>query len=67
MKKMTKNNYVIKTLSKYSIDIESLDPKCIIEFKNKVKYLSDSRQKGKKNIKFEQEILRFFNIVAHNN
>lgn len=68
MKKMTKTNSVIKTLSKYSIDIESLDPKCIIEFKNKVKYLSDSRQKGKKKYKiWDIVVVTFICVLANCN
>lgn len=44
---MTKTNLTIGNLMRYSINIDSLNHNALIKFKNKIKYLSDSRQKSK--------------------
>lgn len=68
MKKMTKTNLAIKNLMKYSVDIDSLNHNALIEFKNKIKYLSDSRQKGKTKYKiWDIVVVAFICILANCN
>ena len=45
--KLTKSELNLKLLNKYKVDIEQLNFDALKEFKNKVKELSDKRQKGK--------------------
>lgn len=46
-KKLTKSDLTLKLLNKYKIDINDLSFDSLKLFKEKVKQLSDSRQKGK--------------------
>ncbi len=46
-KKLTKSDLTLKLLNKYKVDIDDLNYDSLKLFKEKVKQLSDSRQKGK--------------------
>ena len=51
-KKLTKTEIVRRMLKKYEVSLDKLNYDAIKEFKEKMKDLSDTRQKGKENIKF---------------
>jgi len=65
-KKLTKTEIVRRQLKKYEVSLDELDFKAIKEFKEKMKDLSDSRQKGKRKYKIWDIVVVTFLAVLGN-
>ncbi len=68
MIKQTKTKIVKDRIKKYAVSIDDLDKNSIIDFKEKIKYLTDSRQKSKKVYKiWDIVVTAFISVLANQN
>lgn len=65
-KKLTKTEVTMKLLNKYKINIDELNYDALKTFKNKVKALSDNRQKGKVKYKIWDIVVASFLAILGN-
>ena len=65
-KKLTKSEITEKLLNKYEVSLEELDYDALKQFKEKIKSLSDTRQKGKVKYKIWDIIVVAFLAILGN-